>query len=195
VKDVTCPHCAKTFALDEPVPSARRAPAGDVTCPKCGDQQPEAAACRSCGLLVERMADFASRRDQSVPVEVSSAWDAVEASWDDDAAHEKLMQEVAAATAYPWAAQRYREAQRARPGDRRAAAMLARLVRMTEATLRAGATARPKKSDTPYRRVTTLLAVLLALFLIGVAYTLIMKGMKPEPEPPMKPARPAKRVK
>jgi hypothetical protein len=187
--DVRCPHCDKTFALDSAATAPRRA--GDMTCPKCGDPQPEAVACRSCGLLATRMAEFARNRDRDEAPVVRAAWDALEARWDDPAAHDAFLKLVATETAYPWAAQRYREVQRARPDDRRAPEQLARIARMAEATLRATAMRKEKPSETPYRNTILILALMVLLIIGAVAFALVssrMHGDGPAPAPRHGPA-------
>jgi hypothetical protein len=147
-----------------------------MTCPKCGEAQPTAAACRRCGLLAERMADFSRDQDAAAP-ELAVAWQALESSWDDPAAHERFVELISTLTAWPWAARRYRDVLRERPGDPRATEQLARIAKMTEAMLRASATVHPQQTTT-YRRTLGMLMVLLVLLVIGIAYAFIVKGLR-----------------
>jgi hypothetical protein len=119
------------------------------------------------------MADFARDREASVPPEVAAAWAKVDAAWSDAAAHDRFVELVAATTSYPWAAQRYREALRLRPDDPVAGEQLARLAKMAEATLFAGAARRPSKAPMPYRGALVLLAALIFLILLGLGYAVL----------------------
>lgn len=189
--EVHCPSCHKTFRVGATraaeileLRPARRAPAADeqaMTCPKCGDAQPAAPACRSCGLLAARMADFERDRDSHVPAEVTAAWKDLDATWSDAEAHDRFIKIVAAAMAYPWAAKRYRDALRLRPDDRIAAEQLARLARMAEATLFATATRKAAESPKPYRGALVLLAAMTLLIFVGLAYAVLSKGLNDEP--------------
>lgn len=209
--EVHCPSCGKQFRVGATrgaeivrlEPAARRAPAPDeqaMTCPKCGDAQPAAPACRSCGLLATRMADFERDRDVQVPAEVTAAWTELDASWSEAEAHDRFIKIVAAAMAYPWAAKRYRDALRLRPDDRLAAEQLARLAKMAEATLFATATRKEPEKAKPYRGALVLLAAMTLLIFVGLAYAVLSRGLheeprsapsqkapKPAPKPPAKP--------
>lgn len=201
---VTCPACKGSFQAEgrgeAPVVelarprAARRAPAAGepvMTCPKCHDAQPPGAACRSCGLLGDRMAEFVRDRDAQVPPEVVAAWDELGATWSEDAAHDKFVRIASTAMAYPWAALRYREAIRLRPDDAVAAAQLARLARMAEVTLLATATRKPVPGAKPYRKVIILLVTFLALAVIGVVYAIMSTDGATE-RPAARPGAPAK---
>lgn len=179
--EVDCPACGKHFTVEAPAapapppPPAPRAP-GAMTCPKCGDAQPPALACRSCGLLADRMADFARARELAVPAEVTAAWDGVDAAWGDPEVHERFIRAVAATLSFPYAAQRYREALRLRPDDATATSQLARIARMAEVSLWATASQRPQKTRAPYRATLLLLAALLILILVGTGVAFLAVG-------------------
>lgn len=76
---VTCTNCGATTAAelhDAPSQPSAAIPL-DKLCPKCGlTRQPEAAACRGCGISTSRMASFAEERDAAVPDDVRAEWDA-----------------------------------------------------------------------------------------------------------------------
>lgn len=146
-----------------------------MTCPKCGERQRPAPACRSCGLAADRMADFARDEGGQVSAAVEAAWQRVLGAWADPAGHEALAQLIAAENAYPWGARRYREVLRARGEDRVAADQIARLARMAEATLMASAVSRPRRDPSSYRGIT--IAVLLTLLILGGGLVfLLMRG-------------------
>jgi hypothetical protein len=195
MSEVRCPHCEKTFAIADPVGTLPRVP-GDMTCPKCGDAQPRAVACRRCGLLSERMAEFARDRVLEAPEAVRAAWDALDARWGEATAHEAFVQLVATSTAYAWAAQQYRDAQRARPDDPRPAEQLTRLARMAEATLRATATPKVASTERPYKNAMMVLGLLVFLLVIGLVYAVVTKSFRGddpgEPTPKARPTAPAK---
>lgn len=200
--EVRCPACSKSFRVSATragdvldLKKARRAISADeqaMTCPKCGDEQPSAAACRICGLLATRMADFERDRDVQVPAEVTAAWTALDATWTDVAAHDRFIKIVASAMAYPWAAKRYRDALRIRPDDPVAAEQLARLARMAEATLFATASRKAPKKPKAYRGAIALLAIMLLLIVVGVGYAILTQGLQEDPPKPAKPAKPLK---
>jgi len=194
--EVRCPACARTFTVTatrsaEVLDLARARPARPAAgsdehamrCPKCDDEQPAAPACRSCGLLAARMADFARDRDAQVAPEVVAAWGQLEERWSDPDAHDGFIRTVAAAMSYPWAAQRYREALRLRPDDAVAADQLARLARMAEATLFATAARKETQAARPYRGAITLLAAMTLLIIVGIGYALLTRALREEPPP------------
>lgn len=204
--DVHCPACGGDYAVAatrgnavelavaraarRPAVASAGEPADAMTCPKCGDVQPRRAACRSCGLAAERMGDFAHNRDAGVSPEVAAAWDHAKAHWSDDDAHERVIRVAAAALAYPWVAQRYREALRLRPDDARAAEQLARVARMAEATLLSSATRRPVAQAKPFRGTLALLAGLVLLVAIGAVYATISARQRADEPAYERPRRP-----
>jgi ribosomal protein L32 len=183
--ELSCPTCHGRFAVaatrarrvtgDQVVHGesrrARRAsmPAShepSMTCPKCGEVQRPGPACRQCGLLAERMADFARDEAAEVPASLLAEWRAVLDRWREPDLHERFAQQVAATGSYSWAARRYRDELRVRGDDAVAAEQIARLARMAEATLLASAAARPARAATPYRSV--IIVVLLATLAVGI---------------------------
>jgi len=202
--EVTCPACKGTFTApargSAPVVelararAARRTPEDgepSMTCPKCGDLQPPGAACRTCGLLAERMADFRADLERSVPPEVLAAWEQVSASWSDLEAHERFVRTATTAMAYAWAAQRYRDALRLRPDDTVAAERLAKVAKMAEATLLASSGRKPTAGPRPYKKVTMLLLALLAVAVLGIVYALVVSRTLGDEGEELRPARKA----
>jgi hypothetical protein len=193
--EIVCPSCRGRYAA--PATRARRVtgeqiqrPDGrprraslpppqpglpDMTCPKCGEVQPPAMACRTCGLQASRMADYAAAEQASVPEAVAAAWEDARVRWSDPDAHERFVQSLAAAECYPWGARRYREILRERPGDTVAAEQIARLARMAEATLLAGAVSRQAPSLSPYRGISIVVFALILAIAAGLVYTLFLK--------------------
>jgi endogenous inhibitor of DNA gyrase (YacG/DUF329 family) len=180
----TCPACAAPVELDlTPVvsPAAPASPSAapptaaepSAACPKCGTARKDVAACATCGLATDRMAAFAARRDAEVPAELSAAWDDVARRWDEPAAHERLLALVAQHATYAWAAARYREATRGRPGDQVGERQLERIRRAAEATLLASANARPEVKARPYRSATAILTMLVVAAAAGMLYAII----------------------
>jgi hypothetical protein len=186
----TCPACAATATLVVGPPvvagvSAPPAPDPDAppACPKCGATRREHDACVRCGLAVAHMAAYAARRDDEVPAEVIAAWAAAEARWDDPASHERLRGLVAQHAAFAWAAARYREAQRQRPGDAVAAAQLERLTRAAEVTLRATSTA--AQAEPPSRLRLPLIALIILIATTAAGYAILRATPSPaETSPP-----------
>lgn len=211
--EVACPACKGTFTVsargEAPVVdlsararAARRPPADGepaMTCPKCGDVQPTAAACRSCGLLADKMPEFQRDRDTKVPSEVLAAWDEVTAKWSDEDAHDRFARTASTALSYTWAAQRYRDALRLRPDDLVAAAQLARLAKMAEATLLASASRKPQAGAKAYKKATMMIVGLIAFAILGVVYAIVVSrsagdGRETLRKPPTKPAKKAPRA-
>jgi hypothetical protein len=144
-----------------------------VRCPKCGDDQPEAAACRGCGLRADRFAAFAAENEEGAG-ELDALWDACVARWDDEGAHQRFLEEASARLLFVQAARRYRQVLRDRPDDPVATARLARITRMAEAAL---LTAPPRRADDegnePYKRVIVLLMILVVLAGGGALYLMV----------------------
>ena len=165
------------------VPAAPKGP----ECPKCGAAvKAGAAACASCGLAASRMSTFKSERDLAVPTEIRAAWDKVLAKWEEDAGHDALFKLVAARGEYGWAAGRYREQARERVGDQVAPKQMDRIRRAIEATMVVSATTREKPQASPYKNTAMLLAVLILVLIVGMAYMFI-KSRKSEEAPPPPP--------
>lgn len=136
-----------------------------LACPKCG-ATPTPTACPTCGLAVDKMEAFARKLDTELPPPaVVAAWEALQQAWDDDARHAAFISIVVDATAFAWAAARYRE----KKPDPRAEQMLTRVRRAAEARLAASATA-PPPPKTIFASVKLLiggaLAMVIALLLI-----------------------------
>jgi hypothetical protein len=195
--EVHCPACDQTFTVEvkrEPAPVRRAPRAGEdaMTCPKCGDAQPQAKACRTSGLLAERMATYEAPTVETAP-ELVAAWETLEGTWEDPGAHRALLQQVTELGAYPWAAQRYRAVARVRPDDRIAAEQLARISRMSEASMRAAATRRDVPEPTPYKNVILLLGALIVLLMLATFVAVLAPRFfgGDDPKPKAKQTQPA----
>ncbi|HTJ44899.1 MAG TPA: hypothetical protein VL463_22485 [Kofleriaceae bacterium] len=185
---VHCPACDGTFTVGTSAAPAQQKDVAPpkiedgptMTCPKCGVVQRPADACRSCGLLASRMPDFVATEDLPA-AEVAAGWAACEAAWNDNAAHEALARLASAHNAYAYVARRYRERVKKNADDSIAAGRLAAITRMTEASLRAGATARNDRAPLvpgapprkPYRASLTVLVMLVVLVAAGTVYALV----------------------
>jgi len=189
--DITCAACGEAFFV--PTPAAETAEDSEPTapsgarmrCPKCDSEQPEADACRACGLAADRFADFAARADDGNP-ELALLWQACVDRWDQPAAHDRFIEANSADGAFAYGARRYRQTLRERPGDERARSGLDRLTRMAEATLLSSAAARKSaQPDEPFKSVVLLMVALVALVGIGGVY-LLLRGHSSDrpPKPP-----------
>jgi hypothetical protein len=203
----TCPLCrhvmnvpaAPATPIEAAIEAAIEAPAADAadaapSCPKCGAlRRDEAPACPSCGLPVARMAAYTEARDAAVPGAVREAWTRVTAAWHDAARHDELLHLVATTRSYAWAAGRYRT----RGRDPVAQRQLDRLRRAAEATLLAGAAARPEATVKPYRATRRVLALLITTIAAGALYAMVLRDLpspssiRPIPARLLPPAHPA----
>jgi hypothetical protein len=178
--EITCTGCGERYRINaetgERAGAARvEAKAAGHPCPKCGkDVASGAAACGACGLLREKFADFAATRPDE-PEAVATAWAACRERWDEPAAHDRFLDAVAAAKAFPAAARRYRDVLRETPGDERARRGADRVTRMAEAALLGSpASARlAAKTPEPYKNVVLLLLILVCLGGIFGIYGLV----------------------
>jgi ribosomal protein L40E len=176
----TCSACG--HAMTVPVAPADAAP----ICPKCGaTRRGDATACPGCGLATARMAEFRDAREADVPEVVHAAWARAAEAWSDPARHGELLREVAAHSCYAWAAGRYRT----RGDDPIAQRQLTRLQRAAEATLLAGATARRDATAAPYRATIGVLALLIAVVVIGLVYVTLIRGPSGATIGPARPIR------
>ncbi len=163
-----------------PVQRGREGPLSIDGCAKCGAAlKPDAAACSACGLAMSRMAAFRDARDAAVAEPVRAAWIRAEDEWRDDARHDDLFRIAATHHAYAWTASRYRT----RGKDAVAVRQLDRLRRAAEATLLAGATARPDKSAAPYRATAGVLIALVVVVAAGLLYAVVIKDRRVRPRP------------
>lgn len=180
--EVTCPACAASFYIASRDAAPAPLPDGPMRCPKCGTSQPEAQACRSCGLAAARFDSFRADNPEG-PDRLDALWESAQADWDDDEVHRRFIEAAAAADAFAIAAGRYREVLRDRPGDPRAATALKRITRMAEASMLARAAARPGQGEgkEPYKNVLILLIVLVMLAGAGAMYLMVRSVGQDEP--------------
>lgn len=195
---MTCPSCGKHIARDAlaaaetdddlktttPIPSTKA-----KVCAKCGAVLREGAtACPSCGLAVAKMATFSGRED-NVPAPLKAAWEGVVAVWADEAKHDALFKLVAESGEYSWAAAKYRDQARNRPGDAIAAKQQEKLKRALEAQLMVSSSKKDKPGATPYKSTVTMLGILVIMLVIGIFYMVVKSKSvhhddAPEPPPP-----------
>ena len=180
---VRCPSCRGRFLVDASVEApvekavAIAAPIDgpSMTCPKCNTVQRPSEACRQCGLRADRMKGYASSADDAPPA-LTAAWANCLATWSDPEAHEELAKVAAAHGAYAWVARRYRDRLRDQPQNATAAQRLAAITRITEASLRASAAARPDGKSgghKPYKNAVTILVALVLLAAAGTIYAMV----------------------
>lgn len=137
------------------------------------------------------MASFSSNLDSVVPDVARSAWERVEAAWEDPAAHDELLRLTTLHGCYAWAAARYRDRRgEAGPpfreiGDARdpiAERQLDRIRRAAEVALLTSGAPRPERGRTPYKSTKLLLVVVIIMIVIGLAYAMYQQ-MKPQQAP------------
>jgi general stress protein CsbA len=123
------------------------------------------------------MKGFAATQRAEVPDSVHAAWDAVLERWDDQARHDTLVQQVASAEAFAWAAGQYQDVRQRRPHDRIAQRQLERVRRTAEAAMLASATVR-ESDKRPYRSTTTILVMMVVVLLAGGLYATVMRDTR-----------------
>jgi predicted Zn finger-like uncharacterized protein len=180
--EVTCPACAVSFYIASRAAPPATLPDGPMQCPKCGTAQPEAEACRTCGLEATRFADFRASAADGAD-ELDALWEATLAEWDDADRHRRFVEAASATDSFAVAARRYREVLRERPGDARADAALKRITRMAEAAMMVRAAARPAEAEgkEPYKNVLILLIALVMLAGAGGLYVMVRSIAQEEP--------------
>jgi hypothetical protein len=111
---VSAPAVPKPVA-PAPAPEPEPPSADAMTCPKCGEPQKKAPACRRCGLAADKFPSWDDGRggDPSITAgEVRSAatlFAACEERWDDTARHDAFVLHCQHAGAWAYAASLYRK--------------------------------------------------------------------------------------
>ena len=140
-----------------------------TVCPKCQKERlPGEDACARCGLLVARWEGYAV--EEPTHPALDEPWRALEAAWDDEAAHARFLELAAAVDALDLAAARYRQRRQADPSDARAERGLGRAVTMAQSLYVArAATERPPRAPMILKLLGTLFAGLILIAAIWVA--------------------------
>jgi hypothetical protein len=139
-------------------------------CPKCGrERKPGEDACARCGLLVARWATFATAAPAHP--ELDALWAAVDAGWDDDAAHARFLDEAARLGALDVAAARYGKRLR-QENDARARVGLERAALLAERLHAADVAATPAEPAARWLKV--LGVALAALLFVAGAWLLVV---------------------
>lgn len=148
------------------VAGARRARATlappDAACVKCGAALGRARACTRCGLSRERAAAWVAAQTPPVP-ELTAAWKATLAAWDEPAAHDRLAELATVNAALPWLARRYRDVDQERRGDPIARARLARMATVMMVTLQSTETTMRSTASRRHYGVLVLAAMVVLL--------------------------------
>ncbi len=122
-----------------------------------------------CGLLMARWPGFLAEIPSDPPVD--AAWQVLLANWDDDLAHKRFLEKAAQHDGLDVAAALYREAQRKRPDDLRAAAALKRSVVLAQDLYAAKSLAsRPPVATTLTRVIAIGVAVVLVCAALSIVY-------------------------
>jgi len=132
-------------------------------CPKCQrERMPAEESCARCGLLVARWEGYALEEPTHPALE--EPWAALEAKWQDEAAHLAFLELAAAADGLDVAAAKYRRKKLAEPGDTRAQWGVDRAVGMAQTLYVARARAeRPPRAPVILKLAGTLFAGLILL--------------------------------
>ena len=145
-----------------------------MRCPKCEWEQPEADACRRCGLAKQRMDAFVRPSGGSA---LAAAWAEVEADWSQSVRHDALIAAGLAQGDLPSVARLYLQASRsgASEAERADAQVRAEAIgKMAQAALLATAAPRREEGNPKYKRLAMLLLAGLMLLLLGVAATFML---------------------
>ena len=183
--EITCKACRGTYTVDAARSSTpRSAKPGEVACPKCGEPAAEdVAACPACGLQRERFDGFESpSQDADAPDALAELWEACRDSWDEPDTHDRFIKTAMVAEAYRYAAGRYRRVLREKPDDPIARSRLDDVARRAEAAvLQSAAAGRYEDAhEEPYKNLSLLLVVLVAIIAMGVVYAVFIRGQSTE---------------
>ncbi len=164
-------------------------------CPKCETARSATlTACPRCGLLTSRAASWQLDAGVAPTATLGAAWEACEAAWTDDAAHERATLAAFATSDVGWLAKRYREVLRQRPDDAIARARLDVLTRRAQATL--VATASPRR-ERPVRKFPIVAVIVVIAAIAGTALYAAQLGRRRDEgtgrRRAVEPARPAPR--
>ncbi len=186
-----CPTCGGESRVTVAIPDSSSAAAAELAgreCPKCGLRPVRGDACARCGLALERMATWIE--DDVVPADVTAAWAACQAAWDDAAAHDHVASLALARAVQPWLARRYRACLRDRPGDAVAVRRLERVGKIAHAAFLASASPPvvPRFGRGSAVAVLVVLAVLAAAGLVWGLY--LVRSTEPPPAPRVPANRP-----
>ena len=140
-----------------------------MTCPKCSTTQPDADACRRCGLAARNFDSWAPETPPPPTPALLTSWDAVLGAWDDSKRHDAFIALAQAEGRLDFAATSYRDADR--PG---ATEGLQRIRTIAALTMMSSATPRTVRKSTP---ASLAAATVLGLMIVGVIiYVLRMRA-------------------
>jgi hypothetical protein len=139
-----CPACKASYVVAPAAPKPPASPAGMV-CPKCGEEQKVAEACRKCGLVIANW-----KGEELEGGELGERF----AKAATDAEHEAFIEEARRRGMLAYAAARYRQ-----KGDRQ---RLEQIRRIAEQSLAVA----PRREVKPARSRTVLLVVMIVVVLV-----------------------------
>lgn len=131
-----------------------------MTCPKCSTAQPEADACRRCGLAARHFATFAPAPIDPPSEGLATAWRNVLAAWEDTKRHDAFIAIAQAQDRLDFAAACYKHSDR--PG---ATEGLQRIRTIAALTMMGNATPPVTRKSTP---ATLAAAAVLGLVIVGI---------------------------
>lgn len=152
-------------------------------CPKCATPlNPNAQACAKCGLSHRKMAQYARSTIGPVVDVLTVAWNNAKTEWEIQANHDEVLRLVVANSAWAWAATKYRNEMRRRPGDKIGEEMLARIEKGLIATTLGLKQPREQADEKkPYRAVIFLLVIAIAALIIGLVWMKLRGGADDSP--------------
>lgn len=131
-----------------------------MTCPKCGTAQPDADACRRCGLAARHFAAFVPDAPAPGTPALLAAWDGLLAAWDDPKQHDGFIALAQAENRLDFAASCYKDCDRPSATEG-----LQRIRTIAALTMMGSATPRTVRRSTP---ASLAAAAAIGLVIVGI---------------------------
>jgi hypothetical protein len=156
-----------------------------VICPKCN--APRAGnACPRCGLAAHRMATYSGASRAKVHDALIVPWRRAVDNWNDTACHDELLSLAAQHDAFAWLAGQYSSREKDPIRDH----ALERLRKAAEAKMFATALqTSEKRTGGSYRSVKTIMAMLVAVMILGLILASLLAYVMPHPRDEAEPAQ------
>jgi len=140
---------------------------GEMVCPKCGEGQKPAEACRKCGLVIANWDPEKAEAEFGDVTVVREMWAAVEKEWERGELHDAFIEECRKSELLPFAALRYRQ--------RGASERLAQIRKLAEQAFLVA----PRPEVKP-QKSRTILLIAMVVIVLAMAYMLMRGFAVPE---------------